>query len=48
MIKTLLDRAARIFRAGSPNPKIMQEASEDERRLIDLLRSLCPEDAGCS
>ena len=36
MIKGLLDMSARVFRADSPNPRMLQEVSEQERRLIDL------------
>jgi len=36
MIKALLDMSGRLFRADSPNQRMLQEVSEQERRLIDL------------
>ena len=36
MIMTLFDRFTKAFRAGSPASRTLQEASEHERRLIEL------------
>ena len=36
MIKGLLVKSARVFGVDPPNPKMLQEVSEQERRLIDL------------
>ena len=36
MFKGFFDKSAGIFRADSANPRMPQEASEQERRLIDL------------
>ena len=36
MIRGLLEKSAKVFRTGSPGPRISQEVSEQERRLIDL------------
>ncbi len=36
MFKGFLDKSARVFRPDSPGPRMLQEASEQERRLTDL------------
>jgi len=36
MIKSFFEKSARIFRADSANPRMLQEESEQERRLTDL------------